>query len=69
MSGPRSRRCPPCIRLPAGRSKVNEPRVIPLSPLAMSVIAALPAIGPFVFSSRGDKPFGNISHSKARSTT
>ena len=27
---------------------------------------ALPAIGPFVFSSRGDKPFGNISHSKAQ---
>ena len=55
----------PCILLPPARSKVNEPRVIPLSPLAVSVIAALPVIGAFVFSSRGDKPFGNIGRSKA----
>jgi integrase len=53
------------ILLPGGRSKTNEPRVIPLSPLALSLIAALPAIGPFVFSSRGERPFGNIGHSKA----
>ena len=33
MSGRRSLDAA-CIRLPAGRSKVNEPRIIPLSPLA-----------------------------------
>ena len=37
----------------AARSKVNEPRIIPLSPLAISVLDRLPGIGPFVFSSRG----------------
>ena len=55
-----------CIRLPAGRSKTNEPRIIPLSPLAMSVLGRLHAVGPFVVSSRGDKPFSNISNNKVR---
>ena len=55
-----------CIRLPAGRSKVNEPRVIPLSPLAMGVLDRLPDVGPFVFSARGDKPFCNVSYNRVR---
>ena len=42
---------------------MNETRFIPLSPLALSVLNGLPGIGQFVFSSRGDKPFGNASRS------
>lgn len=54
-----------CIRLPEARNKVKEPRIIPLSPLAMSVLARVVEAGPFMLSSRGDKPFTNIGHAKA----
>ena len=50
----------------AARTKVKEPRLIPLSPLAVGVIAALPVIGAFVFSSRGDKPFGHFTRVRAQ---
>jgi integrase len=54
-----------CIRLPAARDKVNEARHIPLSRLALGILADLPHLGPYVLSSRGDKPFGNIGRGKA----
>jgi integrase len=55
-----------CIRLPAARNKVNEARLIPLSKLALAVLEGLPVLGPYAFSSRGDRPFSNIAGSKAR---
>lgn len=54
-----------CLRLPGERSKAKEGRVIPLSPLALAIVAELPAAGPFLLTARGDKPFSNIGHAKA----
>ena len=56
---------PPSLRLPPERNKVKEPRLIPLSPLAVGILAALPRLGAFVVSVRGDKPYTNIGHAKA----
>jgi len=55
-----------CIRLPPARNKVKEPRVIPLSPLALKVLDELPRLGRFVVSTRGDKAFANAGHAKAK---
>jgi integrase len=41
------------IRLPGERSKSGEPRIIPLSSLALKVIGALPRVGDYVFSANG----------------
>jgi integrase len=56
------------IRLPAERAKTKEGRIIPLSPVALSVLDELPrfAGGDFVFGQRGQAPFANVGHAKAR---
>ena len=56
------------IRLPAERAKAKEGRVIPLSPVALSLIGGLPRFvaGDFVFGQGGQAPFGNVGHAKAR---
>jgi integrase len=41
------------IRLPASRSKSGEPRIIPLSPVALALIRDLPHVGEYVFSANG----------------
>ena len=41
------------IQLPAERSKSGEPRIIPLSSVAMKVINTLPRVGDYVFSANG----------------
>ena len=56
------------IRLPAERAKTKENRIIPLSPVALSVLAELPHFvgGDFVFGQGGQAPFANVGHAKAR---
>jgi integrase len=56
------------IRLPAERAKTKEGRIIPLSPLALSMLEELPrfARGDFVFGQGGQAPFANVGHAKAR---
>jgi integrase len=53
--------------VPSERSKTGEPRIIPLSPLTISVLKALPRIAPgdFIFSLNGRAPVGNYSTVKA----
>jgi integrase len=41
------------LRIPASRSKSGEPRVVPLSPAAAELIAALPRVGDRVLSANG----------------
>jgi integrase len=54
------------FHLAAERSKNKVPRIIPISPLAWSAMASLPADGAFVVSLTGDHPFTNITHNKAK---
>ena len=54
------------FHLAAERSKNNVSRIIPISPLALSAMANLPADGEFVVSLRGDHPFTNITHNKTK---
>jgi integrase len=56
------------IRLPAERAKTKEGRTIPLSPVALSLLAELPRFvgGDFVFGQGGQAPFSNVGHAKAR---
>jgi integrase len=56
------------IRLPAERAKTKEGRTIPLSPVALSLLAELPRFvgGDFVFGQGGQAPFANVGHAKAR---
>jgi len=55
---------PPSLRLPAERNKVKEARIIPLSPLAVGILDALPRLGDFVVSARGKKPYSAVSRAK-----
>ena len=54
------------FHLAAERSKNKVPRIIPITPLAWSVMASLPIDGEFVVSLTGDHPFTNITHNKAK---
>jgi integrase len=54
------------IRLPAERNKVKEPRSIPLSPLALSILDELPPLGEFALSAGGRRPFSGFGKCKAR---
>jgi integrase len=56
------------IRLPAERAKTKEGRIIPLSPVALSVLDEMPrfAGGDFVFGQGGQAPFANVGHAKSR---
>ena len=58
---------PPCIRLPRGAEQGQRAAGHPA--VAAGAERARPAClpsGRSSFSSRGDKPFGNVSHTKAR---
>lgn len=55
---------PRSLRLPSERNKVKEARIIPLSPLAVSILDALPRLGEFAVSARGNKPYSAVSHAK-----
>lgn len=52
--------------IPAERYKTKIPNVVPLSEAAMAVVAGLPQIGPYVFSTLGDRPFSGFSKCKQR---
>ena len=53
------------IRLPAERNKVAEERVIPLSPLASSLLDQLPRLGACAVTTTGAAPYANISDRRA----
>jgi integrase len=57
--------------IPQERYKTGHELVLPLSPLALSVIDRLPRIGAarFVFSSDGERPFSGYSKAKAKFDT
>ena len=57
------------IRLPAERSKNKEPRIIPLSPLALSVLAELPCRRRVRRQLTGERPFTNITPQQGRART
>jgi integrase len=51
--------------LPSGRTKNHRAHVVPLSPLAREVIAAVPRVeGPFVFTTTGTTPISGWSKAK-----
>jgi integrase len=52
--------------LPAARNKVKQDLARPLSVMAQSVLAGLPKIGRYVFTSDGATPLGGFSKPKAR---
>jgi integrase len=52
--------------LPAARNKVGVDLVRPLSPAAQDVLATLPKIGRYVFTSNGRQPLGGFSKYKRR---
>jgi integrase len=52
--------------IPASRYKTGNEVVLPLSKAAQSVLAELPVLGPFVFSTDGRKPIGGLSDRKAK---
>ena len=56
----------PMWRLPGARTKNGKEHTIPLGPLAVSIIKAIPCIeeSPFVISPTGVRPFTAISHLK-----
>lgn len=52
------------IHLPGKRTKNDEPRIIPLAPAAVRLIAALPHIGEYVSSTKGKTPISGWSRAK-----
>lgn len=52
--------------LPASRSKNGDEHVIPLSPEVMAIIAGLPKIGRYVFTTTGASPVSGFTRAKAR---
>ena len=50
--------------LPAARNKVKQDLVRPLSAAALAVLAGLPRNGPFVFTTRGKRPFDTFPIAK-----
>ena len=52
--------------IPASRYKTGNEVVLPLSKAAQSVLAEVPMLGPFVFSSNGHNPIGGLGERKAK---
>ena len=52
------------IRIPAARSKSGEPRIIPLSPIAVRLIETLPRHGDHVFTTNGTTAVSGWSKAK-----
>jgi integrase len=52
--------------IPAERSKNGKAHIVHLSAFALRILEAAPRIGPFVFTTTGNKPFQGFSKSKAR---
>ena len=52
--------------LPREVTKADRSHEVPLSPLAISVLAGLPRLGDFVFTTRGDRPISGYSSFKER---
>jgi integrase len=60
-----------CWEIPAARSKTGTPLVLPLSPPAVALLAALPRLDgcPFVFTTRGRKPIEKWEAAVAQAST
>ena len=54
------------IRLPGERTKTGEPHTVPLAPAALKLLAAMPRMGEYVFTSTGKGPIQAWSQSKAK---
>lgn len=52
-------------RIPRERAKADRAHEVPLSDLALAILAECPRLGPFVFTTRGDVPLAGWSKSKA----
>ncbi len=52
--------------IPAAMTKANRNHDVPLSPLALEVLGAVPRLGEYVFTTRGDRPLSGFSKAKAR---
>lgn len=52
--------------LSSEQTKANRAHVVPLSPLAIDVLAGCPRLGTYVFTSRGDRPISGYSRAKRR---
>lgn len=52
--------------IPGARTKNKRPHLVPLSSEAVRILVALPCIGPFVFSTTGEKSVSGFSKAKAR---
>jgi integrase len=55
-----------CWLLPAARNKSRRDFLIPLSPLARSILSECPNTGAYVFSSTGRRPIAGFSQAKAK---
>ncbi len=53
--------------LPRQMTKNDRLHEIPLSKLAISLLSEMPKIGPYIFTSGGDRPISGFSKAKARS--
>jgi integrase len=51
--------------IPAARMKNKLEHVVPLSPAAQAILAAMPDIGDFMFTTNGRNPLSNFNKSKA----
>jgi integrase len=50
--------------LPSEMTKAGRAHVVPLSPIAMGILAGCPRIGTYVFTTRGDRPISGYSKAK-----
>ncbi|MGB3745102.1 MAG: integrase arm-type DNA-binding domain-containing protein [Xanthobacteraceae bacterium] len=50
--------------LPASRNKTKQPLVRPLSQKAQALLASMPHLGPYIFTTYGKRPFGGFGRFK-----
>ena len=50
--------------IPAAGTKANRGHEVPLSPLALRILSRVHKIGPYVFTTRGDRPIAGFSKAK-----
>jgi integrase len=53
-------------RIPRERAKADRAHEVPLSDIALAILAECPRLGPFVFTTRGDVPLAGWSKAKSR---
>jgi integrase len=52
--------------IPSPSTKADRSHVVPLAPLVVKILRSLPKLGPFVFSTLGDRPISGYSKFKMR---